>query len=112
VDLQTLWRAALLQAVILGIVFVILAVTLPHHFFDDWGWLTGPIAWLGSAAAVGQLLKLPLAQVLTGAVLAGLVSAVFVALSLHIVGTILAVPLFALWCARLRDDPELPAETI
>jgi hypothetical protein len=112
VDLQTLWRAALLQAVILGVVFVILAVTLPHHFFEDWGWLTGPLAWLGGAALVGRILKLPIAQVLTGAVLSGLVSAVFVVLNLHIIGSVFAIPRFALWCARLRDDPELPAETI
>lgn len=108
----TLWKSALLQAAIVSILFGGLALTVSHDFFEQWGWLTGPVAWLGSAAIVGAVLKLPLPQVITGAVLAGVASAVFVVLGLHLVGTIVAIPLFALWCARLHDDPELPAETI
>lgn len=111
-DIRTLWKSALLQAALLGIVFVILAVSLPKSFFEDWGWLTGPAAWLGCAALVGYVLKLPLPQVLTGAVLSGLVSGVFVLVGLHAIGPLIAIPLFGLWCARLHDDPELPAETI
>lgn len=108
----TLWKAALLQAVIVAALFTVLALTVSDDFFKEWGWLTGPVAWLGSATVVGRILKLPIPQVLTGAVLAGLVSAVFVLIGWHLVGSVFAIPLFALWCARLHDDPELPAETI
>lgn len=111
-DFQTFWRAALAQTVLLGILFLILALSLPHHFFEEWGWLTGPAAWLGCAALVGRWLRLPLPQVLTGAVISGLVSGVFVLIDLHAVGPVIAIPLFGAWCARLRNDPELPAETI
>ena len=111
-DLQTLWRAALLQLVIVGVLMGGLRLGLSKDFFEDWGWLTGPAAWLGTSALVGWILKLPIPQVLTGAVLAGLVSFVFVLIGLHLIGLIASIPLFALWCARLRNDAELPAETI
>jgi hypothetical protein len=112
VHIPTLWKSALLQAAIISILMGALRLGLSKDFFEDWGWLTGPVAWLGTSAVVGRLLKLPIPQVLTGAVLAGLFSAVFVLIHLHLVGLVLAIPLFALWCARLHDDPELPAETI
>ncbi|HWI22157.1 MAG TPA: hypothetical protein VNT22_06030 [Baekduia sp.] len=110
--IPTLWRAALLQLVIIVVLFGALRLALDKEFFEDWGWLTGPIAWMGSSAIVAKALKLPLGPTLTGAVGAGLVSGVFVLIGLHIVGPIVAIPLFALWCARLRDDPQLPAEAI
>ena len=108
----TLWKSALLQVVIISVLMGILHLALPKDFFEDWGWFTGPVAWLGTSAVVGSILKLPIPQVLIGAVLAGLVSAVFVVLGLHLVGLVLAIPLFAVWCARLHDDPDLPMEAI
>ena len=54
-DRSILWRAAVAQVVAVAAVSLILAVTLPHSFFDDWGWLTGPVAWLGCAALVAWL---------------------------------------------------------
>ena len=109
---STLLKAASLQVAIVAVAFGILHLALDKEFFEDWGWLTGPVAWMGSATLVALALKLPVPQTLMGAVLAGLVSAVFVLIGLHLVGLVLAIPLFALWCGRLRVDPELPAETI
>ena len=109
---STSLKAAFLQIVIVAVAFGILRLTLDKEFFEDWGWLTGPVAWLGSATIVAVVLTLPIPQTLMGAALAGLVSAVFVVIGLHLVGLVLAIPLFALWCGRLRVDPELPAETI
>ena len=51
------------------------------------------------------MLYLPPLPTLLGAVLAGLPSLVAVLIGLHWAGAILAVGLFALWCARLpRPD--------
>ncbi len=58
------------------------------------------------------MLRLPIAPALTGAVLAGVPSALFVVLGVHWLGAAVAVVLFALWCARLRNEPDLPARTI
>jgi hypothetical protein len=104
-DLQTLWKAALVQLVAVGVLFAALALALPRDFFVDWGWITGPAAWMLCAAFTARVLALPLVPALTGAVLAGLPALLAVLLNAHSVGTILAVALFAIWCARLpRGD--------
>jgi hypothetical protein len=103
VDLPTLWRAALLQLAAVAVLSIALALALPHNFFVDWGWIAGPAAWMLCAAFTARVLHLPLVPALTGAVLAGLPSLLAVVLGIHWIGAALAVALFALWCARLRE---------
>lgn len=102
-DLSTLWRAALLQLLAVAALSLALAAALPRDFFVDWGWIAGPASWLLCAALTARLLGLPPVPTLTGAVLAGLPSLLAVLLALHWAGAALAVGLFALWCARLRQ---------
>jgi len=97
----TLWRAALLQLIAVAALSIALAAALPHDFFEDWGWIAGPAAWLLCAAFTARALRLPLGPALLGAVLAGLPSLLAVAIGVHWAGAVLAVALFALWCARL-----------
>jgi hypothetical protein len=111
IDRSVLWRSAALQVAAVAILSIALAVALPHHFFDDWGWLTGPAAWLLCAALTAQLLGLPRAQTLVGAALAGLVSVPAVLLGIHWLGVALAVGLFAAWCARLATRTRVRAWT-
>jgi hypothetical protein len=108
-DTPTLWRSALLQLVSVGILFVALALALPKSFFEDWGWLVGPLAWLLCAALTARLLALPLNPTLLGAVLAGLPSLIAVLIGAHEVGTVIAIALFALWCGRLAQQSVVPA---
>jgi hypothetical protein len=112
VDRSVAVRAAVLQAAFVAVVAVVLGAALDRGFFEDWGWLAGPGVWLACAAAVAALLRLPVAQALTGAALAGLPSVIFVLAGVHWAGAVLGVPLFALWCARLARDPDLPAEIV
>lgn len=98
----TLWRAALLQLAAVALLSLALGLALPEDFFEDWGWLAGPAAWLLCAAFTARVLGLPLGPALLGAVLAGLPSLLAVVVGLHWAGAVLAVGLFALWCARLR----------
>jgi hypothetical protein len=98
-DTSLLWRSALVQLVAVGLLFVILALALPESFFETWGWLTGPVAWMGCAAITARVLKLDLNETLLGALLAGLPSALGVIVGLHDVGGIVSIILFALWCA-------------
>ncbi|MDX6588935.1 MAG: hypothetical protein QOI84_209 [Solirubrobacterales bacterium] len=100
-DVPTLWRAALVQLVAVAVLSVVLALILPHSFFDDWGWIAGPVSWMLCAAFTARVLALPLVPTLIGAALAGLPSIVAVVIGLHWAGAVLAVGLFALWCARL-----------
>jgi hypothetical protein len=103
-DVTTLWRAALLQLLAVALLSTALALALPHDFFVDWGWLAGPAAWMLCAALTARLLRLPPVPALTGAALAGLPSLLAVVVGLHWAGAVLAVAIFALWCARLRGD--------
>jgi hypothetical protein len=107
-DTTVLWRSAALQLVAVAALSIVLAILLPHSFFDTWGWVTGPSAWMLCAAFTARVLDLPLGSTLLGAVLAGLPSIVAVLIGAHWAGAVVAVALFALWCARLPRQP-LPA---
>jgi hypothetical protein len=108
-DTSILWRSALVQLVLVGVIFVVLALLLPHSFFDDWGWLTGPIAWMGCAALTARVLRLPMGSTLLGALLAGIPDAICVLIGLHELGGVIAIVLFALWCARMPRRSALAA---
>src|SRR3954451_22105441 len=103
-DTSILWRAALVQLAAVAVLSVALALALPHDFFVDWGWIAGPAAWMLCAAFTAMALRLPLVQALIGAALAGLPSILAVVFGVHWAGAVLAVALFALWCARLRAE--------
>jgi|1186.fasta_scaffold190171_2 hypothetical protein len=111
-DRSLLWRAALVQLLAVAALSLLLGLALPHSFFEDWGFLAGPGAWIACAAFTARVLDLPLAPTLTGAALAGLPSLLFVVVGLHWAGAVVAVGLFALWCARVARDPDLPAQAI
>jgi hypothetical protein len=106
------WRAALLQALLVAVVAVALALALPRSFFEDWGWLAGPAAWGGCALAAGAVLRLPLALVVVGAGLSGLPMLVGVAVGVHWLGAPLGLTVFGAWCGWLaarRPGMAVPA---
>jgi hypothetical protein len=111
-DRTVLWRAAVAQLVFVAVLSVALGLALPHSFFEDWGWLAGPGAWMACAALTARVLRLPPAPVLVGGALAGIPSLVFVIVGLHWAGAVVAVGVFALWCARLARDRRLTARAI
>jgi hypothetical protein len=108
-DISILWRSALVQLVAVAVLSIILAILLPHGFFDTWGWVTGPVAWMLCAALTARLLDLPLGSTLLGALLAGIPSAICVLIDAHTVGEVIAIILFALWCGRLPRRSMAPA---
>jgi hypothetical protein len=105
-DTGVLWRSALVQLVAVAVLSIILAILLPHSFFDTWGWVTGPVAWMLCAAFTARALDLPQGSTLLGALLAGIPSVICVLIGAHTVGEVIAIVLFAVWCARLpRQSP-------
>ena len=108
-DTSVLWRSALVQLVAVAVLSIILAILLPHSFFDTWGWVTGPVAWIACAALTARVLDLPLASTLVGALLAGIPSVICVIVGAHTVGEVIAIVLFALWCGRLPRGRVVPA---
>jgi hypothetical protein len=110
-DRPTLWRAGLLQALLVAAAALVLGAALDRSFFVHWGWLAGPGTWALCALAVALVLRLPALRVLVGAAIAGVPSLVTVLLGAHWAGAPLAIALFALWCGRLaaRTDEPVPA---
>ena len=108
-DTGVLWRSALVQLIAVGVLFAILAILLPKSFFESWGWIAGPVAWMLCATLTARVLRLPLGNTLLGAVLAGIPDAICVVIGLHNIGDVIAIILFALWCARMPRRRPLPA---
>ena len=99
------WRAAAVQLALVAAISIVLALALPHSFFEDWGWLSGPGAWALCSLATAKILGLPLGWTLLGALLAGLPSLIAVVIGVHWLGALVAIGLFALWCGY-RAGPE------
>jgi hypothetical protein len=97
-------RAVVVQLVAVAALSAVLGLALPHGFFEDWGWLVGPAAWLACAALTALMLQLPARPTMLGAALAGIPSALAVVVGLHWLGAAVAVVLFAVWCARLTSQ--------
>jgi hypothetical protein len=58
-----------------------------------------------------RVVGLPAVPTLVGAVLAGLPSLVAVIIGVHWLGAVLAIGLFAMWCARLARERGLAARS-
>ena len=95
-------RAAVTQAVAVAALSIVLAIALPHSFFDDYGWIAGPGGWALCALLTAQVLGLAKPWTLLGAVVAGLPSLVGVALGAHWLGAAIAIGLFGVWCGFSR----------
>jgi len=102
-DGSLFWRVAVIQAAAVAVVSLALAAALPKDFFEDWGWIAGPGAWLACSLLTARVLGLGTALTLAGAAVAGLVSLGAVVAGVHWLGAALAVLMFAAWCAR-RDE--------
>jgi hypothetical protein len=99
VRFEVFWRVAVVQLVAVAVLSVLLGVVFPHGFFVDWGWLVGPLAWLGCAWFTARVVGLEIPSTLVRAVLAGIVSFLFVLIGLHWLGALVAIALFAYLCA-------------
>ena len=106
-DSSLLTRAALVQALLVAALFgVLIALPLGDDFFEDYGWITGPVAWVACAAVAARILALPPALALFAAAAGGIAGAV-VGLALdHNAGLVVAVAVFAASCGGYETpDP-------
>jgi hypothetical protein len=108
VNARLFWKSLVVQAVVVAVPFVVLAVTLDESFFEDWGWLAGPVVWLGCAAVTARILSLPLGYVLFSAVAGGVAGAIVFLVASHWAGMVAGLLVFAASCGSY--DPEAEAE--
>jgi hypothetical protein len=99
VNTHLLPRAAGLQLLLVGVLFAILALTVPHSFFVDHGAVVGPLAWVGCSIATGRILRLSLARTALAAIAGGITAGAVGALTEHVVSLPAAIAVFALVCA-------------
>src|SRR3954462_12897894 len=98
-DRLILWRAALVQTLAVGVLFAVLALTLPHSFFEDWGAIVGPAGWIAASLVTGRALRLPLGPIALASAVAGCAAALLGAVASHALSLPVAIALFALLCA-------------
>jgi uncharacterized membrane protein len=99
VNTSLLPRAAGIQLLLVGVLFAVLALTVPHDFFRDHGAVVGPLAWIGCSLATGRILRLSLARTALAAVAGGLTAGAVGALVDHVVSLPVAIAVFAAVCA-------------
>ena len=102
------WKALVVQAIVVAIPFAILGLALDKSFFDDWGWLVGPVIWLACSTATGRILSLPLSYVLFSAVAGGVAAALVMLAATHLAGIGAGLLVFSASCGSY--DPEAEAE--
>ena len=106
-DSRRFWRAAATQLVVVAIPFVVLALTVSHRFFEDYGFAVGPVLWVVCSLVTGRLLGLPVRFALFCAGASG-VATVLVLLALgHEVGIVAGIGVFAA-CASGYEPAAAP----
>jgi hypothetical protein len=104
IDAGVAVRSALAQAVAVAVLAVILALIFSHGFFEDFGWVVGPIAWFGCALITARVVGLPRERALAAALIAGVLSLVGVIVGAHWAGLAVAVIAFGLLCGHIEPD--------
>jgi hypothetical protein len=108
VNARLFWKSLVVQAVSIAIPFVILALALDRDFFEDWGWLVGPVFWFACSLVSGRVLAIPLGYVLFSALAGGVAGLLVMLATSHLPGLGAALLVFAAACGSY--DPEAEAE--
>jgi hypothetical protein len=115
VNAALLPRVAGLQLLFVGALFAVLAVTVPHSFFTDYGVVVGPLAWIVCSLATGRLLGISVARLALASVAGGITAGLVGVVVDHVVSLPVAIGVFAAVCAaeprggtrrRRRSAPE------
>jgi hypothetical protein len=104
------WKALAVQAVVVAVLFgLLVALPLGEDFFEDVGFVVGPLAWLACSVVTARVLSLPLGYVLFAALAGGVAGAIVLLVASHWAGMAAALLVFAASCAGY--DPEAAEAT-
>jgi len=110
VDRGIFFRALAVQTLLVGLLFAMLALALPKSFFEDYGWATGPAAWIVCSILTARILALPAGLVLFAA-LAGGVAGFLVSLAAsHAAGLVVSLLVFAASCGGYEPEADTDAD--
>jgi hypothetical protein len=109
VDPRLFWKSLVVQALFVGVLFAILiALPLGDDFFEDYGWITGPVAWFGCSLLTARVLDIPVGYVLFSALAAGVCGAIVLLVASHWAGMVVALLVFA--ASNATYDPNAAEE--
>ncbi len=110
-DPRLFWKSLIVQALLVGALFgILIALPLGDDFFEDYGFIVGPLAWLVCSAGTARILSVPLAYVLFSAVAAGVCGLIVLLAASHIAGMIVALLVFA--ASNATYDPDAMEEPV
>jgi hypothetical protein len=102
------WKALLVQALLVGALFAVLvALPLPDDFFRDYGFVTGPLAWIVCSAGTARILSLPLGFVAFGALAGGVAGVIVLLVAGHTPGMIAALLVFSASCGSYEPETDV-----
>ena len=108
-DSRLFWKSLLVQAAFVGVLFAILvALPLGDDFFEDYGRITGPVAWLGCSVLTARVLVIPVGYVVFSAIAAGVCGAIVMLVATHWAGVVVALLVFA--ASNATYDPDAVEE--
>jgi hypothetical protein len=110
VNARLFWKALGVQAAAVAALFAILvALPLGDDFFDDWGFVVGPIAWFACSLVTARVLSLPLAFVLFSALAGGVAGTIVLVVANHWAGMVAGLLVFAASCGSYDQAAEKTA---
>jgi hypothetical protein len=104
VNRRLFWRALGVQAAAVIVLFAALALLVPEDFFDDWGYVAGPIAWIACSLLTARVLALPVGFVLFAALAGGVAGTIVMLVTTHWAGLIAGVLVFAASCGSYDSE--------
>lgn len=97
-----------MQALLVGVLFAVLvALPLPSNFFKDYGYVTGPLAWIICSVLAARILSLPVGLALFAALAGGVAGGLVGLVAGHAPGMVVSLLVFAASCGGY--DPEQDA---
>jgi hypothetical protein len=106
VDSGLFWRSLAVQAAAVIALFAVLALAIPGDFFDDWGFVVGPIAWIACSLVTARVLALPLGFVLFAALAGGVAGTIVLLVANHWAGMVAGLLVFAASCGSYDRDSD------
>ena len=90
----------------------ILAVTVSHKFFADYGFAVGPLLWIVCSLVSGRLLRLPLAFSLFCAAAGGVAAVLVMLVTVHELGIVAGIAVFAACASGYERPADAPPDRL
>ncbi|MEJ7715675.1 MAG: hypothetical protein WKF40_08260 [Thermoleophilaceae bacterium] len=103
-------RSLAVQAVLVAILFgLLVALPLPGDFFKDYGFATGPVAWIVCSILTARILSLPAGLALFAALAGGVAGGLVGLAASHPAGLVVSLLVFGASCGGYDAERDAAA---